>query len=796
MSALHAHRCRFVDYTPTPITALAFPPLYLKNNQEFSSQNLKLECNFLALGRANGNIEIHTWLILDHDASKYAWSLYMILSGLVASKVDTLAFSLKSEIFKSVKLQNYRLFSSGGGTEVLEWDLSNGEILHSVSSQGGSIWSMAVNPASTRLALGCEDGSIRILSLENNQLAHWRRLDRVKTRLLSVAWGPPVIQQPGKPVENGNVSEISEDEGEIQDWEDSFILAGCSDSSIRKFDVPSGRSVERMTVDKIRGEKTDGTFISGDSLGNVKLWDSRTGTQLQSFTAHGADVLCLAVGSDGNTIYSSGVDQKICQFSKINIESSCTKTSINKWVNTGSRRVHSHDVRGLGVWPPYAPVPSSLLPSSPVSFLASGGLDMSLVICPCTKPNSKTLGSFAFESSQYRRLPYKTSFSNPIQLARGVGFVLCRRSNSLTLWRINNLQQADINPISSGSDWEELIEMELRLKNNLVASAISNDGSWIAASSLNELKLFRDVLKRSVGELQAETNIYSERIWLIIGGSWASSKLYVVDLDSAINAVRPLRLFEYHCMQDILIRDDDPKETHSMGAARFPTLDSQQKRVAITCLATSIDSQWFASADDLHRIHIFNLDSLQASFFTHHCALPSFPHPIIGMVFDPLNPSLLAIGLSNNTFQIFDVEARQFPCWADNLEEHVGLESLQDPLVGITFDSRANPDNQKEDRHVVLWGNSWICKVKLGGFIGNATSKKRRRESRQPSLTNEVTVPPQSEKRDEDLRVIRRYRPLLFADFIREDELLLVERPLVDLLNSLPPAYYRPKYGT
>ncbi len=37
------------------------------------------------------------------------------------------------------------------------------------------------------------------------------------------------------------------------------------------------------------------TIISGDSMGNVKFWDSRTCTQLYTFTAHGADVLCMAV---------------------------------------------------------------------------------------------------------------------------------------------------------------------------------------------------------------------------------------------------------------------------------------------------------------------------------------------------------------------------------------------------------------------------------------------------------------------------------------------------------------------
>ena len=41
----------------------------------------------------------------------------------------------------------------------------------------------------------------------------------------------------------------------------------------------------------------DGTIVPGDSLCMVKFWDSRTCTQLQSFQAHGADVLCLTIGS-------------------------------------------------------------------------------------------------------------------------------------------------------------------------------------------------------------------------------------------------------------------------------------------------------------------------------------------------------------------------------------------------------------------------------------------------------------------------------------------------------------------
>lgn len=40
------------------------------------------------------------------------------------------------------------------------------------------------------------------------------------------------------------------------DWKDSWLVTGCSDSSLRKWDIQTGRALERMAVDKIRGERT------------------------------------------------------------------------------------------------------------------------------------------------------------------------------------------------------------------------------------------------------------------------------------------------------------------------------------------------------------------------------------------------------------------------------------------------------------------------------------------------------------------------------------------------------------
>lgn len=48
----------------------------------------------------------------------------------------------------------------------------------------------------------------------------------------------------------------SDSDEEEEEWKDEWIVAGCSDSSLRKWDVSSGRVLEKMGTDKVRGERT------------------------------------------------------------------------------------------------------------------------------------------------------------------------------------------------------------------------------------------------------------------------------------------------------------------------------------------------------------------------------------------------------------------------------------------------------------------------------------------------------------------------------------------------------------
>ena len=173
--------------------------------------------------------------------------------------------------------------------------------------------------------------------------------------------------------------------------------------------------------------------------------------------------------------------------------------------------MHSHDVRALATWPPHTPLPtpynrSFFLDVAPV--LASGGLDMSVVVTPAALHSAtvaKTINPLStssdctFEDSYHRRLAYNSGASSSctIKLAGKARLVTCMREASLTVWRIltrpppqeedYGLPDAHANP----GGWEKVLDMHLNVHTNLVATAISDDGEWLVASDMYETKLFR-----------------------------------------------------------------------------------------------------------------------------------------------------------------------------------------------------------------------------------------------------------------------------------------------------------------
>ena len=248
----------------------------------------------------------------------------------------------------------------------------------------------------------------------------------------------------------------------------------------------------------------DHTIVSGDSLGMVKFWDSVTCTQLQTFTAHGADVLTLAIGPQGDSLYTAGVDQNITEFLAVNIATNGPGRSAGnkRWIQSCSRCMHSHDVRALATWPPYVPVVGGAKEHlASVPLLVSGGLDMSLVLSPIATPslhntgieNVVSHGSIAtFEEGHYKRLQF---IQKVVQVAHKPRMLACMDDTTVSLWRIDHeMVHAEMVHAEEGEpsgSWAKLAELDLKVKTNLTACALSGDGTWLAIADLYETRLFK-----------------------------------------------------------------------------------------------------------------------------------------------------------------------------------------------------------------------------------------------------------------------------------------------------------------
>ncbi|KAF9100320.1 U3 small nucleolar RNA-associated protein [Mortierella sp. GBA35] len=811
---MEVHRCRFVDYVPSAINALAFAPNTTRP--------------VLACGRANGDIELWN--------PKHEWTLEKVIPGGKNTSVEALAWAHQtiltededfwdSEKEKQTALKKLiksppRLFSAGLNAVVTEWDLTSLKPKRSVDSHGGAVWCMATNHANTVLAVGCEDGCVRLFDIADGDLTFIRSFDKQKTRILSLAWSQ----------------------------DDKIMVTGSANSCIYKWDVELGRVVNRMTVERVPLEDTlvwsvkilsTGNIVSGDSLGHVKFWDGATTTMIQSFNSHGADVLCLAVGRDGTTVFSSGVDRKCNQYRLVD-QPAPKKTGKNgkngtingktemvtKWVLAGSRRFHSHDVRAL-----------AMDESRNVDALVSGGVDVSMVVCPAAQ----------FPDINQRRIPYVpqrpiVSFSKTSRL------MLCRQANSVKVWRLGK-SASPVQPFSEfeiGSHMDliepqqAVLEMNFKDDRNLTASAMSEDGHWIAVADIEEVKLFRiDENPSRFGQL----TIKKQKSFPGVRGTGAhllaftpdNSRLVVASTDSQVVIVD---ISQWEAGKfDVLAKFSQHRGTGGKGAGSMDVDGEESETVGgdgqvetINSMAVSADGQWLATGDAKNRIFVFNLDTLQ-----HHATLPTFDAPLTALHFHPYSP-VLVVPTASNVFYVFNVETRLMSDWSREYSSEKNFPTkflaFKDKIQGIAF-------NPARKNTLLVWGANYLCHVDLTLGVGDRNAvlnvgkrkrddrikeerRKQQRERRMMRYAENGTLDLDAgeavvvlekkngkqvrkvlteeflEKREADVnfQVLHKFQPLMFVDFVDDNSLVVVELPFIKILSSLPPSYYRHSYGT
>lgn len=150
--------------------------------------------------------------------------------------------------------------------------------------------------------LACEDGTVKILKIKKGKIEFVRSLYKAEARCLSLEL-----------LTNG-IDENTMVKG---------LFSAYSDSSFRKWDLSSGNSILHFQKQTKKNQKAKGEcmiwkiklfkdfLVSGDSKGEVSIWDAQFGTLIKTFNNLKADINTIEINSEFNTIYASGVDSRV-----------------------------------------------------------------------------------------------------------------------------------------------------------------------------------------------------------------------------------------------------------------------------------------------------------------------------------------------------------------------------------------------------------------------------------------------------------------------------------------------------
>lgn len=728
---MNVHRTRFVDYTPPAVTAIAFS--HKSNPGDHQSQNLRC-----AVGRANGDIEI--WNPRDN------WSLDITLKGGHGRSIEGLTWV-------SQKGHSPRLFSIGSSTHVTEWDLNLLRPRTSLDCNAGAIWSIAVSPEQDSLAVGCEDGSLVMVDVAGGPgvLEYKYVLTRQKSRILSVAFS-----------------------GQNQ------VVGGCSDSTIKVWDCSQARGpiLARMAVDRVRNEPSlvwsvlvlrNGTIVSGDSTGSVKLWDKKFYSLLQNFKLHQADVLCLGMNALGDTLFSAGVDRKMQMYKLVDNK--------RRWAHISGRRFHAHDVRAMASYE-----------SRGMSSVVTGGVDMTLMVIPLQD----------FMKTNHRMIP-ATPQRPRCSLAREARLIMQWSDRQIKIWRLCEPYELD------GEPRQQLVsKMTFQNEENLTSATLSQDGTYLVVSSLIETKLYMLTPSTTSSALKPLKIVNDE---LAMQGarttmfSQDSSKLFLITPESDIKIYKlsQSEIDEEDGMFDIEIQEQSLIRTHSILE---DTRKNQVYLKSASQIQASPDGSLLAVCNQSNVTKVYDSES-----GTTVVTLPSVSSSITALAFH--GNSKVVLVTANMYIHEFEISSGKLSAWSNQNSPLVPdrFTKLQDHCSQMWVDG---------EERLWMWGANWVSYLSLTKDlpVKHSHSKRKRdvAESKSAAVTVEDAEDDEADQESDGMAVdapmdksgLRgkfwitfKYRSLLLFDILTDSELVVVERPLMDLVNStdIPPPFFVKRYG-
>lgn len=526
----------------------------------------------------------------------------------------------------------------------------------------------------------------------------------------------------------------------------TLIAAGMMDM-IRIFDAETGHATHRLLVERgVGASKTkevvvwsivflsDHTIISGDSAGKVQIWDGLTGTLVRTHLVTKWDVLALSASRDESSVVAGTSEGTVIQFQFL---SSTVDQQDKEWVRTRTFKNHSHDVRAL---------------VHTDTAVVSGGMDTQLVVRPLLDKVEKNTQESALRKIVF---PHRS-----LVCCANRGLLLFQFPDHLELWRLGESDgygnPGDSLPLRRNP--EKLIQLKRKGEDHICSSALSPCGGWLAYSTVSSVRLYRLQYKcisiTKVSKLPKDLRSAHQLCF-----SSDSSKLFASSSHSSVIVVS---LNQLEC-----------KYLHTLK----PKSGSSQP---VHLLCTSEDGKWLATANTDCEIHVYNLQKLKL-----HCTVPVYGSCPTAIAIHPMTSNLVVVHADQQIFE-YSLMQKEYTEWSRKLQKQ-GLHSLwlqrDTPVTHITFNPR-NP------AHIFLHDTFMFCIIDQSLPLPEAKTM----------LYNQMTLKslPEQERirHSHAFKICKNFQHILRVTLLEDYSLVVVERPLLDIMSQLPAPVRQKKFAT